>query len=170
MGRIITPEEYDLPRELSVSFTGHRPDKLPWGDDERDERCIKFIDALEKEILRAYNGGARRFLSGMAQGVDLIAAEAVIRLSGVCPGMELVAVFPYGAGNTVRARNAASHAKTAVSMRERYFPSCFEERNAFLVRHSERIICGFNGRGGSGTARTMTLARNAGIDIVIINV
>ena len=26
--------------QISCSFSGHRPEKLPWGDNERDERCL----------------------------------------------------------------------------------------------------------------------------------
>ena len=29
-------------------FTGHRPSKLPWGEDERDPRCL----ALKRELKR----------------------------------------------------------------------------------------------------------------------
>ena len=27
-------------------FTGHRPEKLPWGTDESDPRCVKLKEEL----------------------------------------------------------------------------------------------------------------------------
>ena len=38
-------------RPVTCCFTGHRPEKLPWGDDEADPRCRalkrKLADAVE---------------------------------------------------------------------------------------------------------------------------
>ncbi|MBO4384329.1 MAG: DUF1273 family protein [Clostridia bacterium] len=162
--------EYDLPKELSVSFTGHRTDKLPWGSDESDERAAAFKKRLEREIVKAYKQGARYFLSGMADGIDLIAAETVLRLSALCPGMELVAVFPYGTGNSERKRSAAKRAFRAVSLHENYVTGCYMERNRFLTEHCVRMICGFGGDMSTGTGQTVGMALKAGIDVVIINV
>ena len=36
-----------MKRETSCCFTGHRPDKLPWRNDESDPRCVR----LKEEIL-----------------------------------------------------------------------------------------------------------------------
>lgn len=166
---MIPPEDYDIERSLSVGFTGHRPEKLPWSSDD-DERCTAFLNKLEAEIVRAYNEGARYFLSGMADGVDLYAAEAVLRLSHRCPGMRLVAVFPFGRGDSARKRRIAARAYMAVSLHKAYVPYCFTERNMFLVRHSSRMICGFSGDAASGTAATMRMAEREGVDMVLINI
>ena len=170
MTRLVTAEEYDLPAELSVSFTGHRADKLPWGFDEDDERCAAFRQKLESEIIRAYNEGARYFLSGMADGVDLYAAEAVLRLSAKLKEIKLVAVFPYGRGDSRRKKRCAGRAFRVVSLHESYTPSCYMDRNRFLVRHSSRLICGFSGDAASGTGATMRMAREAGLGLVILSV
>lgn len=168
--KLVSKAEYDCERELSVCFTGHRPDKLPWGYDERDPRCGEFKKKLEAEILRAYRQGARYFLSGMADGVDLYAAETVLRLNALMPEMKLIAVFPYGTGKTARKRRIASRAYRVVSLREEYVRTCFMERNRFLTAHSSRIICGYSGAGSGGTAATIKLAYEAGLDVVIISI
>lgn len=161
--------EYDCDKQLSVCFTGHRPDKLPWGWDEKDDRCAAFKKRLEGEIKKAYSQGARFFLSGMADGVDLYAAEAVLKLSFLCPGMKLVAVFPYGEGESARKKRIARRAFRVVSIRGEYTRTCFYERNLFLVKNAARVIAGFNGDTASGTASTLKMARQEGIDIVILN-
>ena len=39
------------PRQMSVCFSGYRPEKLPWGGDESDPRCAvlkkRLYDAAE---------------------------------------------------------------------------------------------------------------------------
>ena len=56
-----------------VCFTGHRPEKLT-----RFEWLIK--KDLEKEIKKAIDDGLTVFISGMARGVDIWAAEIVLKL------------------------------------------------------------------------------------------
>lgn len=163
-------DEYDIPRELSVCFSGHRPDKLPWGSRESDDRCAEFCRKLEREIVRAYKQGARYFLSGMADGVDVIAAEAVLRLAVFFPEIRLIAVFPYGTGDSSRKRSIAERAYGVVSLNGSYVTACYSERNRFLVRHSKRLICCSNGDMRTGTGMTLRMAGEEGLDIVIINV
>ena len=69
-----------MTREQICCFTGHRPDKLPWGTDERDPRCIRVKEEIRGALERAYAHGFRHFISGMAQGGDLFFAEAVLAL------------------------------------------------------------------------------------------
>lgn len=56
-------------------FTGHRPEKL--GQEEREIRAL-----LVTEILRAINYEYISFISGMAWGADIWAAEVVLPLRG----------------------------------------------------------------------------------------
>lgn len=60
-------------RKCRVCFTGHRPEKLTR---QKEEIC----EDLEKEIRRALADGMNVFISGMARGVDLWAAQIVLRL------------------------------------------------------------------------------------------
>ena len=52
-------------------FTGHRPNKLNYSESE-----IKLL--LEKTIDSAISNGYVTFIPGMAEGVDIWAAEIVI--------------------------------------------------------------------------------------------
>ena len=42
-----------MDREHTCCFTGHRPDKLPWGTDERDPRCTALKRRLTDAIAAA---------------------------------------------------------------------------------------------------------------------
>lgn len=79
---------------LNVAFTGHRADSLPWGFNESSDECLKLKAGLLRAIRCAYTEGKRCFLSGMASGVDIYAAEAVLQLRETLPGIALVCVFP----------------------------------------------------------------------------
>ena len=153
MPRFVDKREYDIDREKSVCFSGHRPEKLPWGDDERDEACKLFKSRIEREILKAYEAGCRYFLSGMAEGFDTYAAEAVVKL---------------GRGDSPRKRKLAEKAAVCVSISEGYAPSCYMERNYFLVRHSSRAIVGYAGETASGTGATLRMALREGLEVIMI--
>ena len=67
----------------SVAFSGHRT------------YCGDAADALRRTVGELYARGFRTFLSGMAVGFDLAAAEAVLELRDRMPGIRLVAAVPF---------------------------------------------------------------------------
>ena len=77
-------------RDITCSFTGHRPGKLPWGNDENAPEAVRVKEKLRDYIrLLAQQKGVRRFISGMAPGIDMYAAEAVIELKKEQEGISL---------------------------------------------------------------------------------
>lgn len=72
----------------------HRPDKLPWGTDERDPRCTRLKERLGQALERAYQSGCRHFICGMARGADLYFAEAVLALRACFPQVTLEGARP----------------------------------------------------------------------------
>lgn len=66
-------------------FTGHRPDKLPWGVREDDPRCTDLKARLAAALEAEYDAGTRHFICGMARGADLYFAEAVLALRSAAP-------------------------------------------------------------------------------------
>lgn len=77
------PTEQEL-RLHRYCFTGHRPEML-----HKSEVQIK--KDLEVAIFQAVNDGFVTFISGMARGVDIWAAEIVLRLRESNPAIHLVA-------------------------------------------------------------------------------
>ena len=53
-------------RPCSCAFTGHRPGKLPWGEDESDLRCIALKAKLRAAVESAIHEGMEHFICGMA--------------------------------------------------------------------------------------------------------
>lgn len=64
-------------------FTGHRPEKLM-----RSENAIR--KNLEKQIRQAATDGLNVFISGMARGVDIWAAQIVLKLRNEGTDVKLI--------------------------------------------------------------------------------
>ena len=82
------------PREISCCFSGHRPNRLPWGSRESDERCLDLKASLADTLEDLYGRGFRHFICGMAQGCDFYFAEAVLALRELHPDVTLEAAIP----------------------------------------------------------------------------
>lgn len=164
-------------KKNTCCFTGHRPQKLPWGYDEEWEDCVKLKLKLACEIEAMRKKGVTTFISGMAIGVDMWAAEIVLDLKSAYPQdtIKLIAAIPYeGQANkwSVEYReryfDILAQADQEVIMQEHYTKSCMHERNRFTVDNSAYMIAVFNGDKG-GTANTLHYAESKGLNIVIIN-
>ncbi len=146
------------------SFTGHRPEKLTVSEDE-----IKA--ALESKIRAAIQDGYQTFISGMARGVDIWAAEIILRLRAEGQLVRLVCAVPYEGFETRwsaawrgRYRCVLDEADSVRYISDGYCPACFQIRNEWMVDHSSRVIAVYNGSGG-GTRNTLKYAAARGLSI-----
>jgi len=140
----------------TVAFTGHRT------------YCGQADDTLRRAVGAAYARGCRTFLSGMAVGFDLAAAEAVLECRAVCPGLRLVAVIPFkgqavrfSAGDRARFERVAAAADETIVLSAGYHRGVYTVRNDFLVGHAARLIAWFDGSPG-GTSYTVRRALRLG--------
>ena len=76
------------------AFTGHRPSKLPWKQNEDAPSCIALKAALEQQISKLVDAGIVGFFSGMAEGTDLICSDIVQRLGEKNPAIKLHCALP----------------------------------------------------------------------------
>lgn len=161
----------------SCCFTGHRPEKLPWGHDEESEDCILLKLKLTVQIEEMRRRGVTTFYTGMAQGVDMFAAEAVLLLKQAYPDEEirLIAVIPHeGQANRwsvdyrERYFNILADVDDDVCLHTHYTRGCMHERNRYMVERCSHLIAVFNGEAG-GTRNTVEYARKKGLEIVTIN-
>lgn len=167
-------EEFTM-KSIIACFTGHRPFGLPWGYDEPKESCLRFKKDLFVILRNEIKNGIETFLTGMAEGFDMIAAETIIELKKDFPNVKLIAVVP--------CKDQEKHWKP--SQQERYWkiigqcdektilakhPSrrCFNERNLYMVKHSSVCIACWNGK-PSGTGNTVKFAKENGLKVRVIN-
>ena len=146
----------NLNKNITVAFTGHR----------NYDGCadMELQALLEKLYLR----GFRRFLSGMAWGFDLAAAEAVIALKERYSDVCLVTVEPYAwfgrlfrGDDLTRYENVKAAADEVVVVGCSGEPTDYIARNDYLVDMSSVMVAWWNGASRGGTAYTMRRARKA---------
>ena len=70
---------------MVCAFTGHRPERLPWGGDEADARCAALRHRMEQVVTELHAQGYDTFLCGMARGCDTLFAESVLAVQRRCP-------------------------------------------------------------------------------------
>ena len=165
-----------MDRESTCCFTGHRPEKLPWRDNEDDSRCVELKARLAQELEAAYEKGMRHFICGMARGADFYFCEAVLELRRRRPGVTLEAAIPC----------EEQAAQWKEKERDRYFSlieqcdyetmvqlhfdkNCMLRRNRYMVDRSAMLIAAYDGMLG-GTMYTISYAMKNGLEVVILDV
>ena len=148
-------------------FTGHRPEKL-----RRTEREIR--NDLEREIRKAVHDGLNVFISGMARGVDINAAEIVLQIRSEGYPVRLICASPYPGFEQSWNQNWQARYGAVMAAADlvryicpRYSRECFQTRNEWMVNHSSRVIAVFNGR-PSGTKNTIDYALRQGVPVIQI--
>lgn len=158
------------------SFTGHRPSSFDFGYDEGDARCIELKSKLFREVSNACFEGYRVFYTGMAEGVDLWAAEVVLRVSAYFPDIELYAVIPYkGHRSSIKPSflplydKVLEFAADVITVSDNYTPTCFKARNYFLAEVCDRLIAVYDeSKTRSGTAQTVRKAQTLEKEVIFI--
>ena len=135
-------------RMKTCAFTGHRPQNLPFGFNEEDERCIDLKKTLREQIINLIeNEGVTHFISGMAIGVDMYAAEIVLGLKASYPGITLESAIPCESqaakwSEALRDRyfDIASKCDKETLIQTHYSPDCMDKRNRYMVDHADVLI------------------------------
>ena len=163
-------------KDKSCAFTGHRPEKLPFPMEKGNAE----YDRLEREIfcsiLRMTREGITVFISGMAKGIDQIAAEIVLQLRDNLPEcmIQLWAAIPYDRQPTswtpqdrLRYEKILERADKVEYINHDYHKGCLHERDRWMVDRASYLLAVFNGTSG-GTKYTVDYARKKGLNITII--
>ena len=156
---------------LTCAFSGHRPEKLPWGEDESDPRCQALKIQMERALRTLCQEGCTRFLCGMARGTDLYYFEVLERLREEFPlTVEAVVPCPSQSESWPREqqlrylRDLGRCDRTTV-LEEHYSEGCMLRRNRYMVEQADVLLTVFDGSPG-GTAATVRYARARGLRIV----
>ena len=152
-------------RQHRCCFTGHRPEKLNMPETE-------VIAWLESEIRRAIDDGFVTFISGMARGVDIWAAEIVLRLRDDGKPIHLICASPFEGFEKSwsddwkqRYNEVMRQADIVKFVCKGYSRACFQIRNEWMVDRSARVIAVYNGLQG-GTKNTIEYARKMMVEII----
>lgn len=157
-------------------FTGYRPKSLPFGYDEGAEGCKRLkallTESIEKQITE---NGVTHFISGMAMGVDIYAAEAVLELKEKYPHITLECAIPcetqanrWSEGWRNRYFDIIYRSDDAQMLQTHYTSDCMMKRNKYMVDNSDVVIAVWNGE-KSGTRNTVDYALKNGKKVIIID-
>ena len=146
-------------------FTGHRPDKMEIGEKE-----IKPL--LEKAIDDAIADGYVTFITGMAMGTDIWAAEIVLERKKRNNDLHLICALPHpnfesrrSMTEKMRFNKIIKKADLVKEINDHYFTGCYQVRNEWMVDRSNLVIAVFNGQ-KSGTKNTVDYAKRKGVNVV----
>lgn len=152
-------------RQRRCCFTGHRPEKLPYSEEE-----TKAL--LERALRQAVSDGFVTFISGMARGVNIYAAEIVLKLKSEGVPIHLICASPYcgfekrwGITWQNRYDSIMANADLIRYICKKYTPSCFQIRNEWMVNRSSRLVAIYSGIPG-GTKNTIDYANRMGIEVI----
>ena len=157
-------------------FTGHRPKGLSFGYNERDSRCKKLKKALKKLILnKIQEKNTTAFLSGMALGTDIFAAEIVLKLKEKFRDITLTAILPcrtqaarWNKEAITRYEHILAKCDKVIVLQEEYTSSCMHKRNLYMVEHSDCAIAVWSGTEG-GTANTIRFATDRHLSVTVLD-
>lgn len=148
-------------------FTGHRPSKLDYSEGE-----IKPL--LETAIDNAISDGYVTFITGMAEGVDIWAAEIVLEKKKQNDALHLICAVPHpdfekrrGFFEERRYDRIIKNADYVTTISDHYYKACYQKRNEWMVDRSSLVIAVWNGT-ASGTKNTVVYAKRQGIDVINI--
>lgn len=164
----------DIKRLHRVCFSGHRPEKL------LSEYCnIAEIEEEIKNLLRpviskSIEDGYTSFITGMARGFDVWAADVVLEEKEKSPSIRLICAIPFLGFDKKRSHTEQLHYRYILRKSDYvqvvspfYNPSCFQKRNKFMVDNSSRLISAYNGSGG-GTYNTIAYANSKDLEVINI--
>lgn len=159
----------------TLCFSGHRPEKLPMEGEPSSIEIRRLVSLLVTEIQLSAESGYTTFITGVAKGIDLWAAKAVIELRDSRPNIKLVCAVPFkGYGDNWRGVDkwdlglTLEAADEVVFICDRYERGCMRKRNEYMVDRSSKLIAVLDDY-KSGTGQTLRYAQKKGIDIRIIN-
>lgn len=188
-GRTVQTAENGLfDRSRTICFTGHREKSIA---DYRNNPHLRLhtLAAVRLMLYRyidmAVESGYDTFISGLAEGTDLWAADYVLCLKKSNPNIRLIGVMPYlkhskyfSPSYRETLKNAELNADLLLSTEmnpdmvygsaayTNRSPDLYRRRNYFMADNSSAVIAFFNTDSfRSGTAQTVSYAKRCGLPV-----
>jgi len=162
--------------QKTCAITGHRPDHFPFGYNENDPEYKEFKLALYEELRMLAHQGYETFLTGMAQGTDLWAAENLLLLRKQNPRLRLVCVLPcehqdryWPREQQCRYAAIIQQADQVIQISQRYSKYCMFKRNKYLVDNVSLVLAVYDGSPLGGTAQTVRYAQKRARELRLLN-
>lgn len=165
----------------SCAISGHRPTRFKFGYKETHTGCKRLKRVMREQFDLLYQQGVREFYVGGALGVDMWAAEILLRMKEQSAYSDLLLhmVLPF-AGHDAnwdersreRLRFIMRHCvDTVIIGIPGQLPlACYKLRNQYLVDHADCLLAVYDSdrRIRSGTGQTVHYAQRRGLHPIIL--
>ena len=156
------------------AFTGHRPEKLPWGRNEHTPHCEALKTKLLQTVRDLADEGFDTFLCGMARGCDMYFFDAVCQLRRERQNIRIVACLPcpsqaraWPPEDRTRHQAALEAADEVRLLSEFYYDGCMLMRNRHMVDRCNLLLSVWDGSPG-GTGSTVSYAKQRKVRILAV--
>lgn len=165
----------ETPKEKKVAFiTGYSAEKIFCNNEDKNLLHVAYTE-LYRLLLELYKQGYTHYYSGMSEGVDMLAANAVLDFKDEHPDVRLVAVVPfkwqqerYSTTGKNDYKYICSEADEVVTLAEEFAGNNFYlRRNDYLVENCSTMVCYHDGQ-CDVMAQAYNRAEKAGIPIINI--
>ena len=155
--------------------TGYRPQKCPWGFNEKDPRCINMKNRALIKFRNAIERNYHTFEVGMALGFDMISAEILLELKRDYDFIRIEGILPcenqdkfWSPEQKERYKNILKQLDSIHYVHKKYTgPKCMLDRNSYMLSRASLVIALYDGKPG-GTEKTLKEAEKLGLEIDII--
>ena len=135
---------------------------------------IEYVkEKLREEIMSAVAEGYTNFISGFAEGTDLLFAENVVELKKENPKIKLEAEIPYRkklATKNKLFQKLLAECDGVNIVSEEYFAACLMKRNRLVAQKSTLVIAVYDGNEKGAVLATMQYAHYIGKHVKVIEV
>lgn len=164
---------------FSCVITGHRPTRFKFKYNEKDKRCQRIKKCLQEQLIRLYHQGVRCFWVGGAMGVDMWAAELLLRMKEqqAYQDVELCLALPFEGYNAdwddwhrKRMDFICRYAEKVLVLGEMPSSESYKKRNYYMVEQAGHMIAVYDNAHNmrSGTQQTVNYAKKKGLQIIYI--
>ncbi len=169
---------------VSCAITGHRPSRFKWKYKENNTGCKRLKKRLHDQFALLYEQGARTFYTGGALGVDMWAAEILLRLKEQPEYSEihLIVAIPYEGYDAdwderskTRINFIRNHAEVVVVATQPGLES-YTARNRYMVDQADILLAVYDNdlsdndlSRRSGTGMTVHYAEEKNIPTIFIH-
>jgi uncharacterized phage-like protein YoqJ len=160
---------------MKIAFTGHRPKDLPLNSESWIRVALE--NAVDVQIRKAKEKGEIvEFFTGMAIGVDQIAAEICIKKRKKGEPVKVHAAIPFKGQQWKWSQQAQRQYNELLSLCDEVHVVCekssvvaFHKRNEYMVNNSEKVVAVWTGKETGGTASCIEYAKKRNRPILQIN-
>lgn len=161
----------------SCSFTGHRPQHLPYQYQENHPERRKLKVHLYNIIGTLAKDGITDFYTGMALGTDTYCSEIVLFLKEkYFPHIKLHAVLPcehqekkWREHDRMKYTDILSKCTSHYYISIEYNSKCMFQRNDYLIEKADILLAIYDGFSKGGTSYTLEKAKHQQKKIILVN-